>query len=148
MTGENRRWLSAVLMLVLAASVGLTVRGQAPKPNKDDTWMMKGAATIACGALTSDLRTGRSVWEGYYRNAGVSFLSGANFHASLTHTGDPDVGAHTSPEAVLAAVEFYCGSHPFDDVGGALADEYVRLAAIVPARSPAHSSPARSGRAH
>ena len=54
--------------------------------------MMKGAATIACGALTSHLRTGRSVWEGYYRNAGVSFLSGANFHASLTHSDDRVTG--------------------------------------------------------
>jgi hypothetical protein len=147
MTGENR-WLSAVLAFVLAGSVGLTVRGQTPQPNQDDTWIMKGAATITCGALTSDLRTGRSVWEEYYRNAGVSFLSGANFHASLTHTGDPDVGANASPEAILAAVELYCGSHPSDEVGGALADVYVRLAATEPARAPAHSSPARSGRAH
>jgi hypothetical protein len=148
MTGENRRWLPAVLMFVLAGPAGLTVRGHTPQPNKDDTWMMKGAATIACRELTSDLRTGRSVWEGYYRNAGVSFLSGANFHASLSHTGDPDVGANTSPDAILAAVELYCGSHPFDEVGGALADVYVRLAATEPAPAPAHSSPARSGRAH
>jgi hypothetical protein len=58
----------------------------------------------------------------------MSFLSGANFHAAFSQTGDPNVGEKTSPEAVLAAVELYCGSHPLDNVAAAFSDVYVQLA--------------------
>jgi hypothetical protein len=126
MTGVHQRWLSAGGILTLVGAMGLTITGQAP-PNKFDNWLMNGAATTACETLTSQLRSDRSRWGGYYRNAGMSFLTGANFHAGLTRTGNPQVGANTAPAALLAAVELYCGSHPLANFGLALKDVYIQL---------------------
>ena len=92
-----------------------------------DSYRMLGYANTDCGKMTSDLRDNRKGWELDYMTYATGFLTGANYHACVTKRGNPKVGQGTSAEALLAAVEQYCGQYPLKKVVDALDSVYLQL---------------------
>ena len=128
----STRWMAAVVGLVLVQSaVATNITGQTPQPSQFNYagYFVRGVGNTDCGKMTDELRTSRELWSSNYVNYGWGFFTGANFVSSMRKQGNNNVGADTSPEAFLAAMEQYCGQHPLEKVVDALASVYDQLAA-------------------
>lgn len=126
-----RFWIVASVAVLLAQStVTKNIAGQATQPRQFayDGYSIRGGGGSDCGTMTSDLRKDREYWGTFYTTYATGFLTGANFHAMATKRGNPNVGKAASSEALLAALEQYCGQHPLDLVVDALRDVYYQLA--------------------
>ena len=124
-----RYWIAAVVGLVLAQSVVTTnIAGRTlPRQFGDDSYTVKGVGSADCGKMIDSVRQDRARWGDYFTNYASGFLTGANFVSLGRQQGNFNVGAGTSPEALLAAMEQYCGQHPLETVADALEDVYVQL---------------------
>jgi hypothetical protein len=120
------RAVMVALMLCPLLGAAESMRTKQQSATSSSYWVF-GIGSVDCGKLMSDLRTNRSSRETFFESYFTGFLTGANFRAGVGGTGPTDVGKGTSPEALLAAVEQYCGNHPLDTVANALEDVYTQL---------------------
>jgi hypothetical protein len=125
------RWMVAVVGVVLVQSVLTThITGQASQPRQFnyDHYEILGLGTADCGKMTSDLRTNRERYTNFYLFWTQGFITGANWCAAAAKQGNPRVGEDTSPDALLAAMEQFCGQHPLNKVADAAGIVYLQLA--------------------
>jgi hypothetical protein len=129
---SNTRWIAAFVGLVMAQAVVAThLAGQATRTREWDyvSYTQIGAGGSTCGSMTKNLQEDRNRFTVPYLFWEQGFISGANYTSFRDKQDDPSIGKGVSPDALLAAMEKFCGENPSRTVGDAASAVYAQLLA-------------------